>query len=343
MDMLKFMRVVAAASACFAAALLVLPAAARAQEKLVVISWGGTWGDAMREVLFDPFTEETGVEVELRTQGSMMDMLATLTAQKDRMDADLWVTGMAPTLLADQEGLLQEIPLDRMPNASTLPAALAGEKHLALWQIFYGLVYNSEAVPFEITSWEDIFDERLAQSISVPHGSGYGGKFILLLSWLGGGDENNIDPAFEMLEKLRPNIAVVPRSDPDAIKFITSGETDVATMMPIGNYLQISESGDQYKFVTPEPYVPSNFNNFVLLKGPNSEAAVQFMDFALDPERQAALAEKVLVLPANPEADVPEALAPYAPKPDQLRYADEKVLAEKLPEWADRWNQIIQQ
>lgn len=330
------------AGAGIAAAAVLAPVAGAAAEKITVISWGGTWGDAARETLFDPFTAETGIEVELRTQGSMMDMLASLVAQRDRMDADVWITGMAATILAEQEGLLQTIPYDRMPHAAAVPSDMAGDTYLGLWQIFYGLVYNSRAVPFEITSWDDIFDPRLRGSISVPHGSGYGGKFIVLMSWLDGGDETNIDPAFTRLERLKDNIAVVARSDADAISFITSGETDVATMMPVGNYLRIRESGDHFRFVAPEPFVATNFNNFALLNGPNSEGAIKFMDFALRPDRQEALAERVLVLPVHPEAAVPEALAPFAPAPGNLRYADDRAISGVLPQWVERWNRLIQ-
>jgi putative spermidine/putrescine transport system substrate-binding protein len=272
----------------------------------------------------------------------MMDMLAQLVAQKDRIDADLWVTGMVPTMLAAQEGILADFPIDEMAHVADLPEALAGPNHVALWNIFYGLVYNSDAVPFEITAWDDLKDERLSQSISIPHGSGYGGKFILLQAWLGGGDEGNIEPAFENLEALKPNVALVTTSDPDAIKFLTSGETDVATMMPVGNYLKIRESGDQYRFVAPEPYVPANFNNFTLLDGPNSEAAIDFVEFALSPERQAALSERLLILPANPEAEVPEALEPYAPAPDKLRFGDEVAIGDALADWASRWDAAVQ-
>lgn len=334
-------------SAIGALMLAVLPLAgslsnAHAQGKLVIVSWGGTWGDAMKETLFKPFEKETGITVELRTQGSMMDMLATLTAQKDRMEADLWVTGMAPTLLADKAGLLQAIPRDQIPNAASLPTDMIGDKYVALWNIFYGIAYNSKTVPFEIKDWADLKDPRLKGKVGVPHGTGYGGKFILLQSWLGGGDEKNIEPAFTNLNVLKPNVGLVSKSDPDSIKMLTTGEIDVATMMPVGNFLQIKERGSEYRFVAPTPYVPVNFNNFVLLKGPNSAAAIKFINFALSPAAQTALAEKVGVLPANPKAAVPASMRPYAPANMKMRVGNEAVIATELPAWANRWNTALQ-
>ena len=113
-------------------------------------------------------------------------------------------------------------------------------------------------------------------------------------------------------------------------------------MMPVGNFLQIKERGSEYRFVAPKPFVPVNFNNFVLLKGPNTPAAIKFMNFALSPAAQTALAEKVGVLPANPKATVPASMQPYAPAGMQMRTGNEALIADALPTWANRWNAALQ-
>ncbi|HEV7368236.1 ABC transporter substrate-binding protein [Arenibaculum sp.] len=325
-----------------AAALLAGIGGAEAQQKIVLQSWGGTWGDAMKEAWFEPFEKETGIQVELRPQGSMMDALAKLVAQKDRMDVDLWITGMTPTALADEAGILETIPRGKLTNAEHLPDALIGDKYVGVWNTIYGVAYNKETVPFPITKWSDLLDERLAGQVGIPHATGYGGKFILLLGWLGGGDVDNIDPAFEVAAQLKPNIGIISKSDPEAIKFLTSGEVDVAAMMPPGNFVQIREAGPQFEFVAPEPFVPANFNNFALLKGPNTEAAVKFIDFAISKQAQEELARRVLVIPANTQAAIPEELAPFAPPPERLRYPDEVAITKVLPDWAERWDRVIQ-
>ena len=175
---------------------LAMGTSALAQQKVVVHAWGGVWGDAMKTYWFEPFTKATGIQVEMVPQGSMMESLAKLKAQKDNMNIDVWVNGMTPTILADEAGLLAPIPRDQLTNAKDLAAGMIGDKYVASWNIFYGLVYNKDKVPFQIKNWNDLLDPRLKGQVGVPHATGYGGKFIALLSWLGGGSEQNIDPAF---------------------------------------------------------------------------------------------------------------------------------------------------
>lgn len=326
-----------------AAAVFIGAGSAFAQEKkLVLHAWGGVWGEGMKAAWFEPFEKATGIKVELRPQGSMMDSLAKLRAQKDNMDIDLWLTGMTPTILADEAGILASIPRAQISNARYLPPAMIGDKYVGVWSIFYGLVYNTQKVPFQIKNWNDLFDPRLKGKISVPHATGYSGKFIALLGWMGGGNEKNIDPAFVLAKKLMPSVAVISKSDPEAIKLLTSGEVDVATMMPPGNFIEIRKAGAQYAFVAPDPYVPANFNNFALLKGPNQANAIRFIDFVLGKDRQADFAERMAVIPANSEAALPKSLAAYTPGRDKLRYADEAVVTRDLNAWADRWNREVQ-
>lgn len=328
-----------------AAAALALAGAAgtaHAAGQVVVQTWGGVWGKQMKAAWFDPFEKETGIKVVMRPQGSMMAALAKLKAQKGRMGVDVWVTGMVPTILADQAGLLQAIPKDKLSNASGLRKGLLGDKYVGVWTIFYGLVYDKQTAPFAIKNWNDLTDPRLKRSISVPHGTGYGGKFIVLMSWLGGGSEKNIDPAFAMLSKLRPNIAVISKSDPEAIKFLTSGETKVATMMPVGNFLKIKEAGSRYVFVAPEPFVPANFNNFALMKGPNTENAIKFINFAISKKAQEDFAGRVGIIPAHKDAAIPEKLKQYTPDASKFRFPDDAVITKHLAKWADRWNREVQ-
>ena len=56
----------------------------------------------MKEAWFDPFEKATGIKVEMRLQHGMMDALAKMKASKDNIGVDVWVTGLVPTMLADE-------------------------------------------------------------------------------------------------------------------------------------------------------------------------------------------------------------------------------------------------
>ena len=317
-------------------------ASADEPKKLVVITWGAKTGDDMKTVWFDPFTKATGIPVEMRLQGGMMDMLATLRAQKNRMDADLWFTGMVPTILADQAELLQSIPLDHIPNAKNLPPAVVGDKYLGVFMTTYGLSYNTQKVPFKITKWDDIFDPRLKGRVDVPHVTGFAGKFLVLLSWLGGGNETHMDPGFAKLKQLVPNIGIVSKSDQEEVNFMTTGEADVAAFLPITDYNAIRAAGSQYAYVSPSPIGLSDYNNFALLKGPNTPAAIKFMNYALGPEQQTAYAARGGFLPVNLKSKVSPELKAYVPPRNEMRFADQAAISKGLQDWTDRWNQIVQ-
>lgn len=315
---------------------------AQAAKDLKIISWGGSYGEAMRSAWMKPFAQASGVNSELRLQSGMMETLASLRANKGRIDDDLWVTGITPTVLAKQDDLLETIPIAQISNASELPSGMVNDTYVGVWRLPFGIIYNPEAIPFEITQWSDLFDERLKGKITAPHGSGYNGRFIALLAWLGGGDENNVDPGFELAKKLKPNVSIFTSADPEQVRLLSSGEVDVAAFAPIGNYISLRKSNPHFRFVCPKPYIPMSFNNIVILKGADVEAAATFIDFVISKKPQEEIAEMLGFLPMNDKAELPPELRELVPADIEVRYPDEVAIAENLTAWADRWQQEIQ-
>src|SRR5262249_34694944 len=72
---------------------------AQAEEKLVLMTWGGTWLDYMKKDVIEPFEKETGIKIEVLTHQNTMDGLAKLKAQKANLDIDVWATSPVPALL----------------------------------------------------------------------------------------------------------------------------------------------------------------------------------------------------------------------------------------------------
>ena len=58
-----------------------------------------------------------------------------------------------------------------------------GDKYVALWNIFYGIAYNSKTVPFEITDWKDLLDPRLLGDVADRPKHGHPGA---VLNWPAG-------------------------------------------------------------------------------------------------------------------------------------------------------------
>jgi putative spermidine/putrescine transport system substrate-binding protein len=290
----------------------------------------------------DPFAAKTGIRSEIQLQGGSMETLAKLRTNKSRIEDDLWMSAIAPAALAMQDGLLERIPVDKLTNAADLPAPMVNETFVGVWALPYGIIYNAEKVPFEIKTWEDLFDPRLKGRVSGPYGANYKGLFIALLALLAGGNETNADPGFELAKKLKPNFSMFTTSDAEQVRLLTAGETDVAAFAPISNYFSARKAGPQFRFVAPKPYVPVGVNNIVILKDADVNAATRFIDFAVSKEPQEKIAEMLGCLPVNKKAQFPLALRDAISPDTELRYIDEAAITPQLAKWDDRWQREVQ-
>jgi putative spermidine/putrescine transport system substrate-binding protein len=312
-----------------------------AQGKVVVFTFGGTWLDYLRKDVIAPFEKQTAIQVEARVFQNTMEGLATLKAQKDNLDVDVWVTSPIPAILAAKEGLSEPLSASELPNAQYLPANLVRPEYVGWYKFFFGAVYNKAAVPGGIHNWKDLWSPALKGKIGIPTAAYGQGKFVILLNWLAGGTEQNADPGFALAKTLTPSAAAFFHSDTEESKYLESGEVAVASFMMVGDYLPLEESG-KYAFVAPEPYVPTTVDCFALMKGKNRDNGLKFINYALSKEAQEAFAADGAVLPINSQASAPASLAKYAPPDSQYKYVDEGAASEHLQSWIERWNKEVQ-
>jgi putative spermidine/putrescine transport system substrate-binding protein len=328
--------------AAIAALILVVGmAAARADEKVVFMTWGGTLLENTKKAVIEPFEKETGIKVEIRTHASVMDGLAKAEAMRDDLDIDVWSTTPLPAALALEKGLLYPIDRSKISNAKSVPDELINSACIAWDVYFFGLSYNEKKVPFKITEWKQLFDPALKGQLAVPNPSNTT-KFLLLMSWLGGGDERNDAPAFDNAKRLKPNIGLFYTSFVERDRALAAGEATVGAFSLIGEYLDLAKNNPEFKFVAPSPYLPADMDCLTLMKGKNPQAAIRFVDYALSPKAQKAYTDLALTVPSNRDVQPPQALASIIPPTTKFRYPDNVVLRDKVQGWSERWKQEIQ-
>ncbi|MDE0651814.1 MAG: extracellular solute-binding protein, partial [Gammaproteobacteria bacterium] len=83
-------------------------------EPITVVSWGGSYGRAVEEATIVPFTEATGIPVNL---GAYNGGLAEIRAQVDigNVQWDVVSLEIADAVQACDEGLLEPIDIDALP------------------------------------------------------------------------------------------------------------------------------------------------------------------------------------------------------------------------------------
>ena len=122
------------------------------------------WGDYIDESLLTKFEEETGIKVVYDTFSSNEDMYIKVKQGIDSYDILVPSDYMIERLI--EEGLLNEIDLDQVPNFEYVndnlknPAFDPENKYSVPY--FWGtggIIYNTTKITDEIDSWMDLFDE----------------------------------------------------------------------------------------------------------------------------------------------------------------------------------------
>ncbi|MBI1774567.1 MAG: extracellular solute-binding protein [Proteobacteria bacterium] len=314
---------------------------AHAEEKLVLMTWGGSWLGHIKKNIIEPFQQETGIKVELRLQATSLEALPIFRAERDKPTIDVWTASPVSAIFAAKENLLTPIPKEAIKNAAHIPPELVHPEWIGWYRLFWGLCYDKQRAPFELKEWKDLWDPRLKGGVALPSAVYSQAKFITLAAWLAGSDERNVDPAFALLKQLKPNAGGYYTGDPEGWRYMEAGELPVMGFCLAGAYIPRSKANPNFRFVAPKPTLAS-VDTFSLMKGPNQANGLKFIDFALGKKAEEAFSQDAVVMPANRTAEAPPSIKQVAPPEDNFRYVDEAHVSTVINTWVERWNREIQ-
>lgn len=336
-------------SATFAllASLCVMPLGASAQEvakEVRVMTWGGLWLDIFRPVAAK-FEKETGIKVEFVVQSGAGDGLNKITAQKANPQVDVWTSIASTVEAATKAGLLENLNQAEFPNMKDVPDTLKTATSSAIWLSPRGIFYRKDLVPFEIKTWQDLWDPRLKGKVGVSFALDRG-NFLVLAALLNKGSEKNIDPGFAKIAEMKDNIHAIYKSDPESIKLLETGEIAVAAWGILPNVYRHLGPDSKYVFVMPAPRFLADIP-VSIVKGRSpaqTAAAKKFVDFMLRPDSQTTMASIAGTIPANAKAEVPEKLKtviPAIPVPEVYKM-DWSTVNAQYSKWEERWMREVQ-
>ena len=177
---------------------------------LKVATFGGHSGEVEASYVGSRFTRTTGVKVEW-IHGNPSDHFAKMLAARGReAPFDIVLLDDAVQNAAIKAGLVAKLDAAQVPNLNQLYPQAVNKQGYGPWVILYsvGIVYNKDklkaaGIP-EPTSWEDLWNPKLAEHISVPDMSlPQGADFVIKIAQLSGGDEANVIPALEKIAKIK--------------------------------------------------------------------------------------------------------------------------------------------
>ena len=269
-----------------------------ADKSITVTSWGGDYHKRVKEVFADPFTQESGITVNLVDNGDMAKVKAQVMSK-----SVVWDVIDAPAAFATsgaKDDLWETLDASLVPPESVL------QKPHALYMPWYlysgGIVWDDKRNPgskhpMDFAGFFDTekFPGRRCMRALAPEtleaalvADGVAPKDLYPL---------DVERAFKVLDKLKPHVSKFAATTPEQVTSVSQNEADFS--YSYYNRVQaLQQGGSSLQFSFEQT---NNSLDFLAIpKGSkNKEAAMQFIAFCMRQDRQTAWALSGFYLPNN--------------------------------------------
>jgi spermidine/putrescine transport system substrate-binding protein len=261
-----------------------------------------TWGDYDSPDVLAAFTDELGPTITLDSFASNEELISKLVAAKGTSGYDIVVpTGVfIPQMI--ENGLLQELNLDLIPNLEFMDPAFLGrawdpDNAYSICKAWgtTGYVYDTTLITRQLSSWADFLDAAQNEASGKTSVLDDPGDLTGMYFWANGIDWNTTDEAEltaaeeYLVGTLAPNIAAF-----DSYPGGAAIPQATHVLMQVWNgdaRIGILESPDpeRWQWVFPGPETEIWMDNWAIAAGaPNPEAAHAFINYVLEPENSLA-------------------------------------------------------
>ncbi len=298
------------------------------KEKLYVYNWG----EYIDPEVLEAFEEEYDIEVVYSTFDSNEEMYAKLQSGTATYDvicpSDYMINRMA------QEGLLQELNKDNLPNLENIGAEYMtssqnfdpGNKYSVpyCWGTV-GILYNKTMVEGEITSWGVLFDETYKGQILMI--DSVRDAYMVALTYLGySQNTTNRDEIQEATELLHSQSSLVQAYVVDQVRDKMVGNEAAIGVIYSGEAIYTQRSNSDLVYVVPEEGSNVWIDSWVIPKdAKNVSAAEKWIDYMCRPE--VALKNFDYITYSTPNAAAKELITDEDIKNSLIAFPDEATLA----------------
>ena len=269
------------------------------------------------DVLFDKFTEETGIAVNI-IKGESDELIERISREGEATEADLFFTADAGRLhRAKTDELLQSVETDTINE--NIPANLRDKDNqwFGLTKRARAIVYATDRVdPSELSTYEALTDEKWNDKVLIRSSTNiYNQSLLASLIELNGKED-----AKAWAKGIVENMAREPQGgDRDQAKAIAAGIGDLAVINTyyFGNMLN-SEDPEEVKVAEDlSLFFPNqdttgthvNVSGLGVTKhAKNKENAIKLIEYLSSKEAQGQFAETNYEYPVNPEVEPSELL-----------------------------------
>ena len=328
---------------CLLAAALAGPASA---DELVVATFGGTFVDNSKKCHAAAFEKATGSTVKY-VLGSSVQTAAKMRAAGSRAEFDVAYMDSQIVKQVKAEGLLQPLEPARIEHWNDLYDASRDKDGYWVSMMFAGTIitYNTNLVKTPPTSWADLWKPEWKGKLAIPDISGTSGQqFLMAAARINGGSVENIDPGFEAIKKLKPNVQMMYTQPDQIIPLFERGDIALAVWYTDrtgaaalrGVPVAAAYPSEGAIGIVPTVSVPK--------ASTKRDLAQKYIATLLAPEGQLCFGQSQFAGPTNKKVQLPPDLAklvPYGPLVQRMFFPDTDLVARKFPEWSERWGREI--
>ncbi len=306
--------------------LSVAPAAAR---DLTIVSWGGNYQDAQKEIYFDPFAKKVGKPVLTESWDGGIGVIAAKT-QAGTPNWDVVQVESDELALGCFDGMYEPIDWTALGGKDKFIDAAVSDCGVGAIVWSTALSYDADKLKTAPTSWADFWDtKKFPGKRSLRRGPKYTLEFALMADGVAPKDvydvlskPEGVDRAFKKLDEIKSDL-VWWESGAQPLQLLKSGQV-VMTTAYNGRISAINKTEKTNFKVVWDGSIYA-VDSWVILKGsPNSKEAMDFITFASEPDNQVKLPQYIAyglpnkaaaaAVPADLQADLPTA-------PDNIKNA----------------------
>jgi len=326
-----------------------MPHIANAQaQSLTVNCYGGAYEKFFREQLIPVFTKEIGAKVNLALGTAKDNVPLMRAAGVDNPPLDVCMTNEVIAEILRTEGYFMPIPEDKVPNMKDVVPIARYPDNMAVTGLLQpvGIAYRSDMLKNPPKAWKELFVRPdLAGKIGVYNiTNSLGFMFVLLMSRIYGGSEDNYDAAFAEIAKLKP-FNQVDFSGTMEIA-LSRGEVEVAPL-DFAAVMRLQKGGMSIDAKVPPEGMVMFDQVFNVSKGSKSkELAFAWVDYILRPSTQQKLVSDFYASPTNLKTIIPPELASR-----EIMISGDKLKNVVRHDWAtanrqrdvivDKWNRAM--
>lgn len=284
---------------------------AQAQErKITVAAYSSIFEDLYKKSVVEPFMKANpGIRVDYVGSPTSAQNLGMLRAQKAAPQIDVCIMDVVVAKAGGDEGIFKKVGVEQLPVMKQLsPAALIDPAPgPAVTFDTIDLMYSPAKFSKPPTSWKELWDKKHAGRIAIdapPNTLGLG-LTLIANRMAGGGDyRQSTEKGIALIAEMAPLVQTWDPK-PDPYSAITAGVVDLAIGFNARAQTFSKQTPDRIAAVLPDEGSLFQINTINLVNGSaQTEAALQFMAYALSAEAQATFTEALFYAPSNKEAPI---------------------------------------